>query len=116
MNKRTKKNVQPEQKLNNEPNADKKQVSPAIGNTNVIGSQSPPMLLDDAIVALSIKENYTDLKTFLDFIMSCLKNVKGFYEWFDEKYKSKEFSIVAKIGDGFYVDLGQIRELYSLMN
>lgn len=41
MNKRTKKNVQPEQELNNEPKADKKQVSPAIGNTNVIGSQSP---------------------------------------------------------------------------
>lgn len=116
MNKRTKKNVQPEQKLNNEPNADKKQVSPAIGNTNVIGSQSPPMLLDDAIAALSSKETIVDLKTFLDFIIFCSKNVDGFYEWFGEKYKSKDFSIVGRIEDFFYVDLGQIRVLYSLMS
>ena len=35
---------------------------------NVIGSQCPPMSLDKAIAALGFKENYVDLKTFLDFI------------------------------------------------
>jgi hypothetical protein len=48
--------------------------------------------------------------------MYCLKNTKGFYEWFDKTYKGKEFSIVAKIGNGFYIDMAQIRELYSLMS
>jgi len=41
MNKRTTKNFQPEEKLNNEQKADKKHVSPAIANALVIGSQSP---------------------------------------------------------------------------
>lgn len=40
MNKRTTKKIQPEEKLNNEQKADKKQVSPAIANALVIGSQS----------------------------------------------------------------------------
>ena len=40
MNKRTLKNFQPEEKLNNEQKADKKQVSPAIANALVVGCQS----------------------------------------------------------------------------
>jgi hypothetical protein len=40
MNKRTTKKIQPEEKLKNEQKADKKQVSPAIANALVIGSQS----------------------------------------------------------------------------
>ena len=110
------KNRQPKPKLINEQNADKNSVSPAIAKPNVIGSQSPPMSLDDAISELSVKGKIVSLNDWVNFIMSCLKNVKGFYEWFDEKYKRKEFSIVAKVGDGFYIDLTQIRELYSLMS
>jgi len=82
-------------------------------NTFVIGSQSPPMLLDDAISALSVKENYVDLKTFLDLIMHCLKNVQGFYEWLDKQNKSKENSVAVRLKEGFYINLTQIRELYS---
>lgn len=41
MNKRTTKKFQPEEKLNNEQKADEKQVTPAIANALVIGSQSP---------------------------------------------------------------------------
>lgn len=74
-----------------------------------------PISLDDAIVALGIKENYVDLKTFLDFIMSCLKNVNGFYEWFEKQNKNKEHSVAVRIKGGFYIDLTQIRELYSDM-
>lgn len=83
---------------------------------NVIGGQSPPMSLNEAKEKLVVKSNELDFKGFIDFIMSCLKDVNGFLEWFDKKYKSKEFSIVARVGDGFYVDLGQIRVLYSLMS
>ncbi len=38
MNKRTTKKIQPEQKLNSEPNADDISVSPVIANTNVSSS------------------------------------------------------------------------------
>lgn len=44
MNKRTTKKIQQEQKLNSEQNADDTSVSPAIANTIVIGSQSPPKI------------------------------------------------------------------------
>ena len=90
--------------------------SPTIGNANVIGSQCPPMTLDDAIVALGVKENYIDLKTFFDFIMSCLKNVEGFYEWFTKTHTIRNTTIVYKLNPGFCIDLGQIRELYSSMS
>ena len=74
------------------------------------------MSLDDAIVALGVKENYVDLKTFLDFIMSCLKNVNGFYEWLEKQNKNKEHSVAVRMKEGFYIDLTQIRELYSDMS
>ena len=78
----------------------------------VIGSQSPPMSLDDAIIALGVKENYADLNIFLGFIMFCLKNVNGFYEWFNKTYKRESFCISVKIEGGFYLDLYQVRELF----
>lgn len=69
MNKRTKKNVQPEQKLNNEPKADKKQVSPAIGNTNVSGSDVVPKDVFDEVCKTrdKLKEK---VKEYYDHISS----------------------------------------------
>ncbi len=105
-----------EQKPNNE-QKDETQLpsSPNNSNTNVIGSQSPPMCLDDAISELSVRAKEGNMELWLNFIMKCLKNVEGFYEWFGQNHKSKEFSIVAKIGDGFYVDISQVRALLIKM-
>lgn len=114
MNKISKKKVQPEQKLNSEQKADDKQVSPAIGNAHVIGGQ----VLNEYSVILKKKAESVGLDEFLKFIMSCMENEDWFCDWFDMKYRiDKETNISKKIdGGGFYLDVLQIRALYSLMS
>ena len=81
---------------------------------HVVGSQCTQMSLDNAIVALGYKENTVNLRTFSFFILHCLKNVVGFYEWIISTNNPKYLKIAGKIsGGGFYMDLRQIRELYS---
>ena len=87
-------------------------VRPTIGKPNVICSQSLTMSLSEAKKQLLVKPKNMCFDSFTDFIMSCIKDVNGFYEWFDKKYKSKDFSICVKVGEGFYLDLTQIRNLY----
>ena len=99
----------------NEQKADGLPSSPAIANTHVIGSQCPQMSLDDAISELSVKAKEVTMELWLAFLMKSLKSVDGFYEWFDKTYKSNFFSIVAKLGDGFYVDLAQLRSVFNKM-
>jgi hypothetical protein len=96
MKKKMNKELSARNEADSSTNADKLHVSQHSRKPNVIGSQSPLMSLDDAIVALSVKENYTDLKTFLDFIMSCLKNVNGFYEWFEKQNKIKNIRLLSE--------------------
>ena len=110
MNKRTTKKIQPEQKLNSEKKAD--DVSPVIANTNVIGSQSPPMCLDEAILTFNAKVKLKDLKGVLDLVVYAVRNVDGFTEWLNSKSKSEDFKIVSKAGDGRYFDLSQLREFF----
>jgi hypothetical protein len=72
--------------------------------------------LEDAISQLSVKANSLCFDDWVHFVVECVKNVKSFYEHFDKKYKSKSFSIVVKIDNGFYFDNSQLRDLYKLMS
>ena len=91
-------------------------VRPAIAKPTVICSQSKlyPFKIENEF--LISKSKTTELKQWLNLAMVLFQNVDIFYKWFDEKYKNKEFSIVAKVGNGFYVDLSQMRELHLLMS
>lgn len=80
---------------------------------HVVGSQCTQMSLDNAIVALGYKENTVNLRTFSFFILHCLKNVVGFYEWFGSAYERDSLPIVMRNGKGFIIDLSQIRSLYA---
>jgi hypothetical protein len=131
-----KKDFQPEQKPNNEPLHIDSTSSPNCTKRNVICSQSQKEgqsnilfsigklefykggIFDSVICKMKLQEksNLLSFEDWLHFVMSCAKNVKSFYEWFDETYKSKRFSIVAKVGNGFYFDESQMRDLYLLMS
>ena len=106
----------PEPKHSKEKKADKTSVSPAIAKPNVICSQSKLYPFKTENEFLISKSKSMGLKQWVSLATSLFKNADGFYKWFDEKYKNKEFSIVAKVGNGFYIDLSQMRELYSLMS
>lgn len=62
---------------------------------------------------LKVKAKESSFGDFHKYVVEKLKNTEGFYEWFDEQYKSKDFSISAKIGDGFYIDLSLLRKCYN---
>lgn len=97
-------------------NAEVTTSSHTIGKPNVICSQSGLYSFKIENEFLILKSKGMDLKNWLNLSMVLFQTVDNFYKWFDEKYKSKEFSIVAKVGTGFYVDISQMRELYSLMS
>lgn len=80
-------------------------------NTFVIGSQSPPMSLNDAISLFKANMRMSELKGVLDFVINASKNVHGFSDWLNNEFKSKEFLIVSKHDNGIYIDLAQIRKL-----
>jgi hypothetical protein len=74
-----------------------------------------PISLDDAISRFNSLSDITDLSSFLHFIMNCLKNVNGFYEWFSKTHSKGQFQITVRNEKGFNTDLSQIRELYASM-
>jgi hypothetical protein len=69
----------------------------------------------DVVGTLKIKAVNGSFEDFVHYVQTCLQRVDGFYQWFDKKYKSKDFSIVAKIGEGFYIDLSLLRKCYNLL-
>jgi hypothetical protein len=122
-----KKDFQPEQKPNNEPLPIDSTSSPNCTKPNVICSQNDkPILFSCQTVqekneyknTLTVKAKELKIKYWLNFVMDCLKNVDGFYEWFTNEYKNnkKQHSICFKIECWFYFDMAQIRELYLLMS
>ncbi len=72
-----------------------------------------PTNLDDAISKFNSLTDIPDLKSFLKFIMECLKNVNGFCEWLGTTYKRNGLPMVIRNGKGFITDLSQIRSLYA---
>ena len=88
----------------------------SVGATIINNNFKPYLNLEDAKLDLGFKAQTLDLKSWILFIVECSQNVKGFYEWFDETYKRKDFSIVVKVGTGFYIDSSQMRVLYSSMS
>ena len=86
-----------------------------MNNSNTTGSQIPPMSLEDAITELTTRSKDANMELWLSFIIRCLNEVEGFYDWFDKTYKRESFSIVIKIEGGIYVDLSQIRMLLIKM-
>ena len=102
----------PEPQPKKEQKADGTSVRPAIAKPNVICSQSPPMNLSEAKKQLLVKSKNMLFDRFVDFILSSCKSVKGFYEWFNKKYKTKGFQPCVKVGEGFYIDISEMRNIY----
>jgi len=103
----------PEPQHSKEQKADGTSVSPAIAKPNVICSQNKIYPFKSENEILIKNASSCDFDKWVKFAMGLFKNVKNFHKWFDETYKSKDFSIVVKVGTGFYIDSSQMRVLYS---